>query len=351
MLAQSTNALSDPLTMRMGVENGGGASRRKKSKPTRMFVDLELDVERACSLPTGSRMDETPPVAAAEMTSYDEVCDLCQANFSTQQELQEHMEQCHHMADEPTEKEEVTPLTKYHQAGLELQQEVGLNGTGSVSPPLPIVVEPVETPLVAPVEEAVVPPGAAADGEVKRGANNQAASIFHEDAYCNLCSREFCNKYFLKTHLANKHGIYDSPPPQPQQPQAPVTSSENTTVFPGVQFGVTKQPDIGKPDMSIAFNNVVPPPTMTSSLATDAAAAAASLPAATSAKAFSTPLTVPSVTPTKSVMPLKDAPKTPVKDMEDYCEICQKHFCKFYVNFYGWGGVFFSSFTSQQDNF
>ncbi|PSN50946.1 hypothetical protein C0J52_08141 [Blattella germanica] len=36
--------------------------------------------------------------------------------------------------------------------------------------------------------------------------------IFNPDAYCELCNKEFCNKYFLKTHKANKHGIYvDSP--------------------------------------------------------------------------------------------------------------------------------------------
>ncbi|CAG9816538.1 unnamed protein product [Phaedon cochleariae] len=32
--------------------------------------------------------------------------------------------------------------------------------------------------------------------------------IFNPDAYCDLCNKEFCNKYFLKTHKANKHGIY-----------------------------------------------------------------------------------------------------------------------------------------------
>lgn len=32
--------------------------------------------------------------------------------------------------------------------------------------------------------------------------------IFNPEAYCELCEKEFCNKYFLKTHKANKHGIY-----------------------------------------------------------------------------------------------------------------------------------------------
>lgn len=33
--------------------------------------------------------------------------------------------------------------------------------------------------------------------------------IFNPEAYCDLCNKEFCNKYFLKTHRANKHGIYE----------------------------------------------------------------------------------------------------------------------------------------------
>ncbi|XP_050685163.1 zinc finger protein 219 [Leptidea sinapis] len=48
--------------------------------------------------------------------------------------------------------------------------------------------------------------------------------IFNPEAYCDLCCKEFCNKYFLKTHRANKHGIYDGdqqphPGLQPQQLQ------------------------------------------------------------------------------------------------------------------------------------
>lgn len=33
--------------------------------------------------------------------------------------------------------------------------------------------------------------------------------IFNPEAYCDLCNKEFCNKYFLKTHKANKHSIYE----------------------------------------------------------------------------------------------------------------------------------------------
>ena len=34
--------------------------------------------------------------------------------------------------------------------------------------------------------------------------------IFNPEAYCEICNKEFCNKYFLKTHKANKHGIAGS---------------------------------------------------------------------------------------------------------------------------------------------
>ncbi|KAG7296848.1 hypothetical protein JYU34_019704 [Plutella xylostella] len=48
--------------------------------------------------------------------------------------------------------------------------------------------------------------------------------IFNPEAYCDLCCKEFCNKYFLKTHRANKHGIYDGGDPQPAAPPPPQPS-------------------------------------------------------------------------------------------------------------------------------
>uniref|UniRef100_A0A182TEB8 C2H2-type domain-containing protein n=1 Tax=Anopheles melas TaxID=34690 RepID=A0A182TEB8_9DIPT len=42
-----------------------------------------------------------------------------------------------------------------------------------------------------------------------RGPGVPPLRIFNPEAYCDLCNKEFCNKYFLKTHKANKHGIYE----------------------------------------------------------------------------------------------------------------------------------------------
>ncbi|PNF42003.1 hypothetical protein B7P43_G12996 [Cryptotermes secundus] len=65
--------------------------------------------------------------------------------------------------------------------------------------------------------------------------------IFNPDAYCELCNKEFCNKYFLKTHKANKHGIYVDGPSttlgthNPKTPSLPPGISENiiTNKIPG----------------------------------------------------------------------------------------------------------------------
>lgn len=39
-------------------------------------------------------------------------------------------------------------------------------------------------------------------------ANVGPVQIFNPEAYCDQCNKEFCNKYFLKTHKANKHGVF-----------------------------------------------------------------------------------------------------------------------------------------------
>ena len=47
------------------------------------------------------------------------------------------------------------------------------------------------------------------NGQLSQAGNVIPGSkIFHVDAYCYLCKKEFCNKYFLRTHLANKHKVF-----------------------------------------------------------------------------------------------------------------------------------------------
>ena len=97
-------------------------------------------------------------------------------------------------------------LTKYHQLGNEIQQMTALNfarsdksfsgenekhgSDGSMA----------QFDSGVPLNEAHTSPSWDSNGKSR---------IFHPDAYCEICDREFCNKYFLKTHKANKHGIYD----------------------------------------------------------------------------------------------------------------------------------------------
>ncbi|XP_033240805.1 uncharacterized protein [Drosophila pseudoobscura] len=58
------------------------------------------------------------------------------------------------------------------------------------------------------------------------GLNRPPLRIFNPEAYCELCNKEFCNKYFLKTHKANKHGIFD---PVGEPPSNTSNNNNNNT--------------------------------------------------------------------------------------------------------------------------
>jgi hypothetical protein len=44
------------------------------------------------------------------------------------------------------------------------------------------------------------------NGHSSPPSDNSSDPTKQQEAYCNLCERSFCNKYFLKTHFAKKHG-------------------------------------------------------------------------------------------------------------------------------------------------
>lgn len=163
------------------------------------------------------------------------------------------------------------------------------------------------------------------EGKKVEGGNR----IFHQDAYCEICDREFCNKYFLKTHRANKHGIFDNS-------TSPVSATSMST-------------GMSLPQERINNTSPVQPPTLTTSSSfkvmdfiqnlppTEPKVKKPETPKPTKPEAKSPLMSNPPSTPTTPGAPSNSANsssagKSMPKDMEDFCELCQKHFCnKYYL--------------------
>lgn len=87
---------------------------------------------------------------------------------------------------------------------------------------LPFPFSPDSTPYIPQLQLLGVPPVPSFNGDGSQRSN--MPRIFNPEAYCELCNKEFCNKYFLKTHKANKHGIYE--PPASNSDLTPVNLSQ-----------------------------------------------------------------------------------------------------------------------------
>lgn len=312
---------------------GSGGRKRKQSKPIRMNYGIEpAEVMPIPIMPHTERMDE----ADSEMTSMDMddmqsalQCDLCDDRFANQGDLSDHVQSVHNLNNQLEGRDESPSVafpTKYHMLGSQfLEHEAAKT----------IVIEP-EQPDPPSHEEKhqySPPPQTNEDSRTSDGghsspkSNNSktASRIFHQDAYCDLCDREFCNKYFLKTHMANKHGIYDGSPvsngsgsvngtSQNGIPSLPtMVSAPNPTTFAAASVhGAT---------VSVSHRKTSPPPSKV----------------VTPPSSLPQPMLPTSMLPTPQQPPKpadnKTTPsKPPGPDMEDYCEICQKHFCnKYYL--------------------
>lgn len=84
-------------------------------------------------------------------------------------------------------------------------------------------------PFPFPGQPSMKMPGSGGGGPQMGG----RSQIFNPEAYCELCNKEFCNKYFLKTHKANKHGIYSDSPGISRSPGPPPPPLPNSTSSPG----------------------------------------------------------------------------------------------------------------------
>ncbi|XP_044765284.1 zinc finger protein 184 [Coccinella septempunctata] len=161
--------------------------RRKQSTPIRISA-ADWDGES----PSEGKQSETSPEPEPLQ------CSVCQQSFDYLDHLQSHIASAHSSAEVKKEPQyqNFDPYgtmrdLKYPRNELQMMNELqtkdwmarSLNSANSIFMHLPQFPQ-------------------------SEGMQRQPVKIFNPDAFCDLCNKEFCNKYFLKTHKANKHGIY-----------------------------------------------------------------------------------------------------------------------------------------------
>ena len=203
--------------------------------------------------------------------------------------------------------------TKYHQLGRELFDGNHFSPDGNDKSPGDV--DQKNSMDEEELDQLAKEEGRKLDGRVR---------IFHQDAYCEICDREFCNKYFLKTHKANKHGIFDNE----LSPSSMVSMPSSMP---------THLPPSMSPMSSIPLERDSPahaPPTPTApGMSTPSSFKIMDFIQNLPASDSKGPKMSDSVNTPKadSDTPSSSATKS-MKDMEDFCELCQKHFCnKYYL--------------------
>ena len=128
-------------------------------------------------------------------------CELCQKEFCSKYFLRTHRQKIHGMSTSKTDAsfDHYRPMS---------QQVAAANPVLQMFPGLPLPTQPVfgsgptsllpSAPIVDPSPDAVV---VSSQGRcsAKEAANATRVS-------CDICGKELCNKYFLKTHMAKIHG-------------------------------------------------------------------------------------------------------------------------------------------------
>lgn len=147
------------------------------------------------------------------------------------------------------------------------------------------------------------------------GGKGSSGTVFQREAYCEICQREFCNKYFLKTHKANIHGIIDPSDPKAASVMAKVNQSpklnNNNNTSP------KHEPAVCLPQQSQRM------PVLQSAGAAGPIGGAGMHGLAGLATSASGGMSTASGAEKKF---------NTNESMEDFCDICQKHFCnKYYL--------------------
>ncbi|XP_057663062.1 zinc finger protein hangover [Diorhabda carinulata] len=175
--------------------------RRKQSTPIRISTS-ETESQNANSL-------EGKPIVPSPEPNHR--CSICQQSFSYPEQLQNHII-CEHPLLECKKEPEDHPTTPSSVSYVD-QSETPM-GLSIMRSDIPWVNEIQNKEWIGsnlsnlsfnPANPMfmTLPPYSHTDN-----ISLKPIRIFNPDAYCDLCNKEFCNKYFLKTHKANKHGIY-----------------------------------------------------------------------------------------------------------------------------------------------
>ncbi|XP_076439892.1 uncharacterized protein LOC143279686 [Babylonia areolata] len=264
-------------------------------------------------------------------------CRMCPETFATSTDLHHHVDMVHGSGSGagPAPKRSRMDFdfpTAYHRLGSELLQENLPSGEPAQpqEEALSLTVPKAEPQQPREAEQVGDQPGEGRSVKVNGG------RIFHMDAYCELCDREFCNKYFLKTHKASKHGITeDSPPPAPSAADMSQKSS------PGGAFP-HQQPPPPPPRVELSHspwrqqhkdhkteNKQLSPTTFHKKSEADLAAEEK---VSSVISAVKNSLQNSQSDSKSSSSSGSGSSSTKDPSMEDYCEFCQKHFCnKYYL--------------------
>lgn len=189
--------------------------RRKQSTPIRISA-TDMEPPTPSTSITSEGRPATPPDQTSTEPEYR--CPVCQLYFDTSEQIQHHIVTEHSQIECKKEPEEFNVPTPQRNDSLELsipRPEVPwMNESKEWHNPvnkewhnqnMPMPFTPTNSMFMS------LPQFAQSDNIPR-----QSIRIFNPDAYCDLCNKEFCNKYFLKTHKANKHGIYtDTPTSEP----------------------------------------------------------------------------------------------------------------------------------------
>ena len=329
------------------------ASRRKQTKPNRVPFGMDpLTGAFNASLPPAPPVPEEDPLprhnggmdsgrdadegdVPLDMHVSIISCSMCPETFPTGSDLREHMDTVHGSLPKKSRMDSAEFPTEYHRLASELCHDSSImsNGHGEEQAQALSLTKPKPTEPDSSKDVDMDTPRSGGDQNLEgRSVKADGGKIFHPDAYCALCDKEFCNKYFLKTHRANKHGIYDSSSPTtplpPDVPQPPVDSPFQAPPPQKVELSPSPWQQQQQAKKENRTENSQQPSNNSKKSESDLATAEK-----VSRVLSAVMMSSQSDSKTSSSSSSSNSGSTP-KDstMEDYCEHCQKRFCnKYYL--------------------